>query len=131
MVMDSWRTRTPSLLTALAFAWLLPCGVQAQQQEPTPAAGLHAALRSALSLHPAVSGKQAQVDAKTFGGDAVRSLRYPTLTAQAQQLTTTGRALEILPSMTARVDIRTGERSLMDYLLMPQKKTFSNYFGVR
>ena len=40
--------------------------------------------------------------------------------------TTTGRTLDILPGMTAQVDIRTGERSLMDYLLKPLKKTLSD-----
>ena len=46
-------------------------------------------------------------------------------------VSTTGRALEILPGMTAQVDIRTGERSLMDYLLKPLKKTASQSFGER
>lgn len=45
--------------------------------------------------------------------------------------TTTGRTLEILPGMTAQVDIRTGERSLMDYLLKPLRKTLNESFGER
>lgn len=45
--------------------------------------------------------------------------------------TTTGRTLEILPGMTAQVDIRTGDRSLMDYLLKPLRKTLSESFGER
>lgn len=69
----------PALLTALALAGLLVLGVQARAQ------GLEDALRTALRLHPAVGGKQAQLAAKAYGSDAVRSLRYPTLTAQAQQ----------------------------------------------
>lgn len=50
-----------------------------------PAAGIEAALRSALSLHPVVGGKQAQVDAKGHAGEAARSQRYPSLSAQAQR----------------------------------------------
>ncbi|WP_425257464.1 HlyD family type I secretion periplasmic adaptor subunit [Rubrivivax sp. RP6-9] len=51
---------------------------------------------------------------------------------QAQPvMSTTGRALAILPGMTAQVDIRTGERSLMDYLLKPLRKTVSESFGER
>ena len=46
-------------------------------------------------------------------------------------LTSTGRTLEILPGMTAQVDIRTGERTLMDFLLKPLKKTISESFGER
>ena len=45
--------------------------------------------------------------------------------------TTTGRALAILPGMTAQVDIRTGERSVMDFLLKPLRKTASESLGER
>lgn len=46
-------------------------------------------------------------------------------------MTSTGKRLEILPGMTAQVDIRTGERSLMDYLLKPIRKTLTESFGER
>jgi len=42
-----------------------------------------------------------------------------------------GRTLEILPGMTAQVDIRTGDRTLMDFLLKPLRKTLSESFGER
>jgi adhesin transport system membrane fusion protein len=45
--------------------------------------------------------------------------------------TTTGRILEIVPGMTAQVDIRTGQRSLMDVLLKPLRKTLNESFGER
>lgn len=45
--------------------------------------------------------------------------------------TTTGKVLDILPGMTAQVDIRTGERTVMDYLLKPLRKTLSESFGER
>lgn len=45
--------------------------------------------------------------------------------------TTTGREVQLLPGMTAQVDIRTGERSLVDYLLKPIRKTLSESFGER
>ncbi|MDD2161164.1 HlyD family efflux transporter periplasmic adaptor subunit [Pseudomonas sp. MIL19] len=44
---------------------------------------------------------------------------------------TTGRVLDVLPGMTAQVDIRTGERTVMDYLLKPLRKTLSESFGER
>ena len=44
--------------------------------------------------------------------------------------TTTGRNLEIVPGMTAQVDIRTGHRSMMDVLLKPLRKTLTE-FGER
>ncbi|MBF0429024.1 MAG: HlyD family efflux transporter periplasmic adaptor subunit, partial [Magnetococcales bacterium] len=45
--------------------------------------------------------------------------------------TSTGKKLEILPGMMAQVDIRTGDRTLMDYLLKPLRKTLSESFGER
>ncbi len=45
--------------------------------------------------------------------------------------TTTGLTLEIVPGMTAQVDIRTGRRSLMDVLLKPLRKTLDESFGER
>ena len=45
--------------------------------------------------------------------------------------TTTGQTLEIVPGMTAQVDIRTGHRSLMDVLLKPLRKTLQESFGER
>lgn len=45
--------------------------------------------------------------------------------------TTIGRELEILPGMTAQVDIRTGDRTVMDYLLKPLRKTLSESLGER
>ena len=45
--------------------------------------------------------------------------------------TTTGQVLEIVPGMTVQVDIRTGQRSLMDYLLKPLRKTLTESFGER
>lgn len=45
--------------------------------------------------------------------------------------TNTGRNLEIVPGMTAQVDIRTGRRSLMGFLLKPLRKTLNESFGER
>lgn len=46
-------------------------------------------------------------------------------------LSSTGRKLDILPGMTAQVDIRTGERTLFHYLLKPLNKTLSESFKER
>ena len=72
------KTLPAALLAALL--WLAAGSAHAQQP-----AGLEAALRTALRLHPVVSGKQAQVEAKQHVGEAVRSQRYPSLSAQAQR----------------------------------------------
>ncbi|QEP41946.1 HlyD family efflux transporter periplasmic adaptor subunit [Ectothiorhodospiraceae bacterium BW-2] len=52
-------------------------------------------------------------------------------TASSQVTTTIGRVLMLTPGMTAQVDIRTGERSLIDVLLKPIRKTLSQSFGER
>ena len=47
----------------------------------------------------------------------------------AQPVTTrTGRPLDIMPGMTAQVDIRTGDRTVLHYLLKPIRRTFSDSF---
>ncbi len=45
--------------------------------------------------------------------------------------TTTGKELNILPGMTAQVDIRTGDRTLLNFLLKPLRKTLAESLGER
>ena len=49
------------------------------------AEGLPDALQATLRNHPVVAGQAAEVEARRFAADGVRSQRYPTLLAQAQQ----------------------------------------------
>jgi adhesin transport system membrane fusion protein len=46
-------------------------------------------------------------------------------------MTRTGKTLEILPGMTAQVDIRTGDRTVLEYLLKPLRKTIAESMGER
>jgi len=48
-----------------------------------------------------------------------------------QTLTARHKPIEITPGMTAQVEIRTGRMSVLDYLLKPIIKTFSNAFTER
>ncbi|MCO5976178.1 TolC family protein [Ideonella oryzae] len=45
--------------------------------------GLEAALRAALSQHPALAGKRGEVAAKGYAVDTAKAQRYPTLSGQA------------------------------------------------
>lgn len=45
--------------------------------------------------------------------------------------TTSGKILDILPGMTAQVDIKTSDRTVLNYLLKPLRKTLSESFGER
>lgn len=87
------------------------------------------------TIYGGVSGKVIYVSADSLKEETSRGTDiYYRVRVAPQALpvtTTTGRTLDILPGMTAQVDIRTGERSLMDYLLKPLKKTLSDSFGER
>lgn len=43
----------------------------------------------------------------------------------------TGKKLDILPGMTAQVDIRTGDRTVLEYMLKPLRKTMTESMGER
>jgi adhesin transport system membrane fusion protein len=45
--------------------------------------------------------------------------------------TTSGRVLEILPGMTAQVDMKTSDRTVLNYLLKPLRKRLPESFGER
>ena len=45
--------------------------------------------------------------------------------------TRTGKPLDILPGMTVQVDIRTGDRTMLDYLFKPLRKTITESMGER
>ncbi|CAN7366808.1 TolC family protein [Pseudomonas sp. LjRoot71] len=66
-------------------ALALCLGVLALPVNAQQADGLQTALQAALTLHPAISGKQSQIKAREYSADAARAQRYPSLTAQAQQ----------------------------------------------
>ena len=42
--------------------------------------------------------------------------------------TSTGKSLELIPGMTAQIDILTGKRSVMSYLSSPLTKTLTTAF---
>jgi adhesin transport system membrane fusion protein len=52
-------------------------------------------------------------------------------TTTAGPVTRTGRHIDVLPGMTAQVDIRTGQRTLLTYLLKPVTKTLTEAFKER
>lgn len=100
--------------------------------------GLNATIRLDsfdYTLFGGVKGKVAYVSADTLKEETGKGMeiyyRVRIVPASTPAITTTGRTLEILPGMTAQVDIRTGERSLMNYLLKPLRRTISESFGER
>lgn len=82
-----------------------------------------------------VEGKVGYVSAdtlkeRTAKGDEVY-YRVHIALPSSKVSTTTGKQLDILPGMTTQVDIKTGSRTLMEYLLKPLVKTLSESMGER
>jgi adhesin transport system membrane fusion protein len=85
-----------------------------------------------------VDGEVTYVSADTMRDESQRAdspaatyYRVHIRTTAAGPLTRTGRQIEVLPGMIAQVDIRTGQRSLLTYLLKPVSKTLTEAFKER
>lgn len=82
-----------------------------------------------------VTGEVAYVSADSLKEETNRGMdiyyRVRVKPASLPVTSTTGKVLEVLPGMTAQVDIRTGERTVMNYLLKPLRKTLGESFGER
>lgn len=87
------------------------------------------------TIYGTVAGRVAYVSADSLKEESSRGVEtFYRVRIRPEQLplrSSTGRALEMLPGMTAQVDIRTGDRSLMDYLLKPLRKTLAESMGER
>ncbi len=87
------------------------------------------------TLFGGVLGKVDYVSADTLKENTSRGqeiyYRVHVRTLSNPVVTTTGRELDILPGMTARLDIKTGHRTLMKFLLKPLRRTVSESFGER
>lgn len=87
------------------------------------------------TIYGSVSGEVVYVSADTLKeatsrGDEIY-YRVHVKPSQIPIVTDIGKVIEILPGMTAQIDIRTGERSVMEYLLKPLRKTFMESLGER
>jgi adhesin transport system membrane fusion protein len=86
------------------------------------------------TIYGAVNGTVAYVSADTLREDTKSGEQtYYRVHVKTPMLvqSLSGRTLEILPGMTAQVDVRTGERSLLNYLLKPIRKTLTESLGER
>ena len=87
------------------------------------------------TIFGAVDGTVTFVSADTLKEESSRGeeiyYRVRVSPAAMPTKTTTGRSLNLLPGMTAKIDIRTGDRTVMEYLLKPLRKTMSEAFRER
>ncbi|MGL1932053.1 MAG: HlyD family efflux transporter periplasmic adaptor subunit [Desulfotalea sp.] len=100
------------------------------------ALGLSASLRFDAfdySIFGAVEGRVIYISADTLREETSRGeqtfYRVHLETTHNPVVTLTGKKLTLLPGMTAQVDVRTGERTVMDVLLKPIKKTMYESFS--
>ncbi len=109
---------------------------------PTDIAVVHPGLDATIrfdtfdyTIYGGVKGKVVHVSSDTIKEETSQGIesyyRVHILPASSPVTTTIGRRMEILPGMTAQIDIRTGDRTVMDYLLKPIRKTLSESFGER
>lgn len=85
------------------------------------------------TVYGAVNGKVSYISADTLkeetrGGEQT-FYRVHVVTTGNPVRTRTGKPLDIIPGMTAQVDIRTGDRTVLDYILKPLRKTLAESMG--
>ncbi len=88
------------------------------------------------TVYGAVAGKVIYVSADTLREDTRTGEQYfyrvhVATPDRGGVITQTDRRLDIIPGMMAQVDIRTGDRSVLDYLFKPIRKTMTEAFGER
>lgn len=89
------------------------------------------------TIYGGVEGQVLYVSADTLKEEGNRDeeiyyrVHVKPLITNGKVLSMTGRELEILPGMTAQVDIRAGDRTVMEYLLKPIRKTLAESMGER
>ena len=87
------------------------------------------------TIYGAASGKVTHISADTIKEEGktgeLTYYRVHVSTSAKPVVTSTGKTLDILPGMTAQVDVRTGDRTVLEYLLKPLRKTLTESFGER
>ncbi|MHC1717351.1 MAG: HlyD family efflux transporter periplasmic adaptor subunit [Acidaminococcaceae bacterium] len=84
------------------------------------------------TIYGAVAGKVSYVSADTLKEDTRAGeqvyYRVHVTTKGAPVVTQTGKEIEILPGMTSQVDIRIGDRTVLEYLLETVAQNFNRIF---
>ena len=84
------------------------------------------------SIYGGLEGEVARISADTFLNEEDGQSYYQILIQTGERsLKTTTERFEILPGMVAQVDIKTGKKSVLDYLLKPLMRAKMNAFTER
>ena len=86
------------------------------------------------TVYGAVTGKVIYVSADTLKEESRAGEQYfyrvhVATPDQGGVVTQTGKKLDIIPGMGTQVDIRTGNRTVLDFLIKPIRKTMTEAFG--
>ncbi len=83
------------------------------------------------SVYGGLSGEVERISADTFMNDQGESHYRILVRTGERSLRTSEQELEILPGMVAQVDIKTGKKSVFDYVLKPLMRAKMNAFTER
>ena len=84
------------------------------------------------SIYGGLEGKVARISADTFLNEEDGQSYYHILIRTGERsLKTTTETFQILPGMVAQVDIKTGKKSVLDYILKPLMRAKMNAFTER
>lgn len=84
------------------------------------------------SIYGGLEGKVARISADTFLNEEDGQSYYHILIRTGERsLKTTTETFQVLPGMVAQVDIKTGKKSVLDYLLKPLMRAKMNAFTER
>lgn len=110
--------------------------------QPRDIAAVHSGLEASIkfdaydyTIFGMVPGQVSYVSADSMREESQRADTPANTFYRVHVLTTspatsrTGRKIDVIPGMTATVDIRTGRRTVLEFLLKPVTKTFSEAFG--
>lgn len=84
-----------------------------------------------FSIYGGLNAEVEQISADTIRDEKGESFYRVTLRTKESRLTRNGADLPIIPGMTASVDVLTGQKSVLDYLLKPVRKTMENAMNER
>lgn len=79
-----------------------------------------------FSIYGSLKGKLVDISADTIQNEKGESFYRVKVLTEESTLKRKGEILPIIPGMTTSVDIKTGEKTIMDYLLKPFKKAAYN-----
>ncbi len=84
-----------------------------------------------FSIYGGLNGTVERISADTFLNEKGESFYKILVRTGDRSLQTSGAELEIIPGMVAQVDIKTGKKSVLDYVLKPLMRAKMNAFTER